>query len=76
MPLFLAGWSGFVGDNDLGARGIDELRSIMKFADAEGIGSRVEIDRVWRAGCLTTPARSWEINVKDLPAAWVGATLR
>src|SRR5688572_652452 len=34
----------FVGPNELGARGVDELRSIMKFAEAEGIGQKIEID--------------------------------
>ena len=34
----------FVGDNEVGARGVDELRSIIEFAEAEGIGPRIDID--------------------------------
>ena len=34
----------FVGDNELGARGVDELRSIMKFAEAKASVREIEID--------------------------------
>ena len=62
----------FVGDNGLGARGVDELRSIMKFADAEGIGSRIEIDPSLARGLSYYTGAIMEINVKDLPGSLGG----
>jgi histidyl-tRNA synthetase len=62
----------FVGDNELGARGVDELRSIMKFAEAEGIGSRVEIDPSLARGLSYYTGAIMEINVKDLPGSLGG----
>jgi histidyl-tRNA synthetase len=56
----------FVGDNELGARGVDELRTIMKFAEVEGIGSRVEIDPSLARGLSYYTGAIMEINVKDL----------
>ena len=34
----------FVKDNELGAKGVDELQSIIEFADAMGIAQRIKID--------------------------------
>src|SRR6185295_10815094 len=34
----------FVGDNELGAKGVDELQSILDFANAMGIAHRLKID--------------------------------
>ena len=62
----------FVGDNELGARGIDELRSILKFADAEGIGSRIEIDPSLARGLSYYTGAIMEINVKDLAGSLGG----
>ena len=62
----------FVGDNELGARGIDELRSILKFAEAEGIGSRIEIDPSLARGLSYYTGAIMEINVKDLPGSLGG----
>jgi len=62
----------FVGDNELGARGVDELRAIMKFAEAEGIGSKVEIDPSLARGLSYYTGAIMEINVKDLPGSLGG----
>ena len=62
----------FVGDNELGARGIDELRSLMKFADAEGIGARIEIDPTLARGLSYDTGAIMEINVKDLAGSLGG----
>ena len=62
----------FVGDNELGARGIDELRSLMKFADAEGIGARIEIDPTLARGLSYYTGAIMEINVKDLAGSLGG----
>ncbi len=56
----------FVGDNELGARGVDELRLIIGFADAEGIGSRIEIDPSLARGLSYYTGAIMEINLKDL----------
>jgi histidyl-tRNA synthetase len=62
----------FVGDNALGARGIDELRLIMAFADAEGVGARIEIDPSLARGLSYYTGAIMEINVKDLPGSLGG----
>jgi histidyl-tRNA synthetase len=62
----------FIGDNELGARGVDELRSIIKFADAEGIGSRVQIDPTLARGLSYYTGSIMEINVNDLPGSLGG----
>ncbi|HEV2829679.1 MAG TPA: histidine--tRNA ligase [Pyrinomonadaceae bacterium] len=62
----------FVGDNELGARGIDELRSIIKFAEAEGIDSRIQIDPSLARGLSYYTGAIMEINVKDLPGSLGG----
>ena len=62
----------FVGENELGARGVDELRSIMKFAEAEGIASRIEIDPSLARGLSYYTGAIMEINVKDLAGSLGG----
>jgi histidyl-tRNA synthetase len=62
----------FVGDNELGARGVDQLRLIMEFADAEGIGGRIEIDPTLARGLSYYTGAIMEINVKDLPGSLGG----
>jgi histidyl-tRNA synthetase len=62
----------FVGDNELGARGVDELRSIIKFADAEGIVSKIQIDPSLARGLSYYTGAIMEINVKDLPGSLGG----
>ena len=62
----------FVGDNALGARGVDELRLIMEFAEAEGVGARIEIDPSLARGLSYYTGAIMEINVKDLPGSLGG----
>ena len=62
----------FVRDNELGARGVDELRSIMKFAEGLGIASRIEIDPSLARGLSYYTGAIMEISVKDLPGSLGG----
>ncbi|MDQ1708395.1 MAG: histidyl-tRNA synthetase [Pyrinomonadaceae bacterium] len=62
----------FVGDNELGARGVDELRRILKFAAAEATGARIEIDPSLARGLSYYTGAIMEINVKDLPGSLGG----
>lgn len=62
----------FVRDNELGARGVDELRSIMKFAEAGGIASRIRIEPGLARGLSYYTGAIMEITVKDLPGSLGG----
>jgi histidyl-tRNA synthetase len=62
----------FVGDNELGARGIDELRSILKFAATNGVAGRIEIDPNLARGLSYYTGAIIEINVKDLSGSLGG----
>jgi histidyl-tRNA synthetase len=53
----------FVGDNELGARGVDELRSIISFAGTAGISSKVAIDPSLARGLSYYTGAIMEINV-------------
>lgn len=53
----------FIGDNELGARGVEDLRSIVKFADAAGIGARIEIDPSLARGLSYYTGAIMEISV-------------
>lgn len=62
----------FLQDNELGARGVDELRSIMKFAEAGGFAGRIEIDPSLARGLSYYTGAIMEISVKDLPGSLGG----
>ncbi len=62
----------FVGDNELGARGVQELQAIMKFAEAAGIGKRLKIDPSLARGLSYYTGAIIEINVKDLAGSLGG----
>lgn len=62
----------FVGDNELGAQGVDELQSINDFAAAIGIGSRLRIDPSLARGLSYYTGAIMEINVKDLAGSLGG----
>ena len=62
----------FVRDNEAAARGIDDLRSIMKFAGASGIAHRIKIDPSLARGLSYYTGAIMEINVKDLPGSLGG----
>jgi histidyl-tRNA synthetase len=62
----------FVGDHEAGAQGIDELRSIIKFAEAEGIGPKIRIDPSLARGLSYYTGTIMEINVPDLAGSLGG----
>ncbi len=62
----------FVKDNELGAKGVDELQSILDFADAAGIANRVKIDPTLARGLSYYTGAIMEINVKDLAGSLGG----
>ena len=62
----------FLQDNELGARGVDELRSIVKFAEAAGIAEKIEIDPSLARGLSYYTGAIMEISVKDLPGSLGG----
>ena len=62
----------FVGDNELGAQGVDELQSILDFAEAVGIGNRLKIDPSLARGLSYYTGAIIEINVKDLAGSLAG----
>ena len=62
----------FVKDNELGAQGVDELQSILDFAEATGIAHRVKIDPSLARGLSYYTGAIMEINVKDLAGSLGG----
>jgi len=62
----------FVKDNELGASGVDELQSILEFADAMGIAKRIKIDPTLARGLSYYTGAIMEINVKDLAGSLGG----
>jgi histidyl-tRNA synthetase len=62
----------FVGDHEAGARGIDELRSIIKFAAAGGAGPRIKIDPSLARGLSYYTGAIMEISVPDLAGSLGG----
>jgi histidyl-tRNA synthetase len=62
----------FVGDNELGAKGVAELQSTLDFADAIGIGRRMKIDPSLARGLSYYTGAIMEINVKDLAGSLGG----
>jgi histidyl-tRNA synthetase len=62
----------FLQDNELGARGVDELRSIMRFTEAAGIAEKIEIDPSLARGLSYYTGAIMEISVKDLPGSLGG----
>jgi histidyl-tRNA synthetase len=62
----------FVTDNELGAKGVDELQSIVDFTGAMGISSRLKIDPSLARGLSYYTGAIMEINVKDLAGSLGG----
>ncbi|HKG78525.1 MAG TPA: histidine--tRNA ligase [Pyrinomonadaceae bacterium] len=62
----------FVGPNELGAQGVDELQSILDFAEAAGISHRLKIDPSLARGLSYYTGAIMEINVKDLSGSLGG----
>jgi histidyl-tRNA synthetase len=62
----------FVGDHEAGARGIDELRSIIDFAAASSAGARIRIDPSLARGLSYYTGAIMEVNVPDLAGSLGG----
>ena len=62
----------FVKGNEQGAKGVDELQSILEFADAMGIARRIKIDPSLARGLSYYTGAIMEINVKDLAGSLGG----
>ena len=62
----------FVGDHEAGARGIDELRSVITFAEASGVNTRIRIDPSLARGLSYYTGAIMEINVPDLAGSLGG----
>lgn len=62
----------FVGDHEAGARGIDELRSIIRYAEAARIAHRIKIDPSLARGLSYYTGTIMEINVPDLAGSLGG----
>jgi histidyl-tRNA synthetase len=62
----------FIGDHEAGARGIDELRSVVQFAAATGAGARLKIDPSLARGLSYYTGAIMEINVPDLAGSLGG----
>ncbi|MCA1592948.1 MAG: histidine--tRNA ligase [Acidobacteria bacterium] len=56
----------FIGENEVGARGVDELRKIIKFSAAGGSQSRIKIDPSLARGLSYYTGAIMEISVPDL----------
>ncbi|MGH9882243.1 MAG: ATP phosphoribosyltransferase regulatory subunit, partial [Pyrinomonadaceae bacterium] len=62
----------FVGDNELGARGVDELRSIIDLASAAGVARHIQVDPSLARGLSYYTGAIMEIAVKDLSGSLGG----
>src|SRR5947209_7460135 len=62
----------FVGDHEAGARGIDELRSIIEFTEASNVSKRIKIDPSLARGLSYYTGAIMEINVPDLAGSLGG----
>jgi histidyl-tRNA synthetase len=62
----------FVGSNEKGAKGVDELQAILKYTTATGWGERIKIDPSLARGLSYYTGAIIEINVKDLPGSLGG----
>jgi histidyl-tRNA synthetase len=62
----------FVGDNEMGARGVAELQSIVEFAMANGVAKRLRIDPSLARGLSYYTGAIMEIGVKDLAGSLGG----
>jgi histidyl-tRNA synthetase len=62
----------FVGDHEAGARGIDELRSIVQFAVSNSAGAKLKVDPSLARGLSYYTGAIMEINVPDLSGSLGG----
>ncbi len=62
----------FVGTNEKGAKGVDEMRSILEYARSSGVEKRISIDPSLARGLSYYTGAIIEINVKDLAGSLGG----
>ena len=62
----------FVGDNEMGAVAVDELTSILEFAEASSIDRYIKIEPTLARGLSYYTGAIMEINVKDLAGSLGG----
>jgi histidyl-tRNA synthetase len=62
----------FLGDHEAGAQGADELRQILQFAAAAGVGGRIKIDPSLARGLSYYTGAIMEISVPDLASSLGG----
>jgi len=71
-PAILGRIAEFVGDDKLGAKGVEELESILSYAKAANISERIKIDPTLARGLSYYTGAIMEINVKDLAGSLGG----
>lgn len=62
----------FVGANEKGAQGVDELQTILKYSASAGLADKIRIDPSLARGLSYYTGAIIEINVKDLPGSLGG----
>ena len=62
----------FIGDNETGARGVDELRKIVEYAEAYGVAERIKLDPSLARGLSYYTGAIMEISVPDLAGSLGG----
>lgn len=62
----------FIGDNEAGARGVDELRRIVEYAESYGVAERIKIDPSLARGLSYYTGAIMEMSVPDLAGSLGG----
>jgi histidyl-tRNA synthetase len=62
----------FIGTNETGAKGVDDLRQILQFSRASGVAVRIKLDPTLARGLAYYTGAIMEINVKDLAGSLGG----
>ena len=62
----------FVGPHESGARGVDDLRQVLQFAKAAGVGQQIKLDPTLARGLAYYTGAIIEINVADLAGSLGG----
>ena len=62
----------FIGTNETGAKGVDDLRQILQFCRASGAAARIKVDPTLARGLAYYTGAIMEISVKDLPGSLGG----
>src|SRR6185436_3059482 len=62
----------FIGANEVGASGVDDLRQILQFAKASGVDQRIKLDPTLARGLAYYTGAIIEINVADLTGSLGG----